>query len=129
MGLGREASGRDVIPVPEDAEVEENLAPLGVRVDRGDARGGSLELAGQIRDGAGERHNLIVDRADTGAYIVDRVVGLLHRKGWSRLCHALLFQPLLSELCRQLVDLWRCRRRLLRRGAARQHGCQDYPTK
>ncbi len=109
LGLGREASRRDLIPVPEDAEVEENLAPPGVRVDRGDAGGGSLELVGQIRDGAGERNDLLVDRAGTGIYVVlERIVGLLRRRS-SGLCHALLFQPLLGEQRQQLVGLWRQR--------------------
>ena len=98
MSLGREASGRDHVRVPEHAEVEENLAPAGVRVDRGDAGGGSLELVGQTRDGASERNDLIVDRLGTGIYVVlERARGRLRRRGSGGLCHALLVQPLLGE--------------------------------
>ena len=138
MGLGREASGRDVIPVPEDAEVEENLALPGARVDRGDAGGGSLELVGQIRDGAGERNDLIVDRAGSGIYVVlERIAGLRRRRS-SGICRALLAQPLFGEQRQQLVGLWRQRRvparrcrvrcRILRRKGAghrrrREHHC------
>ena len=108
------------------------LAPPGVRVDRDDAGGGSLELVGQIRDGAGERNDLVVDRAGSGIYVVvERIAGLLRRSG-SGLCHALLCQPLFGEQRQQLVGLWRqrpvparrCRIRcriLRRNGAGHRH--------
>jgi hypothetical protein len=80
--LGRVAPSRDHVRVPKDAEVEENLAPPGVGIDRGDAGGGSPELLGQNRDGAGECQDLIVDRACIGIHVVlERIAGLLRRRG------------------------------------------------
>ena len=103
-GLGREASGRDVIPVPEDAEFEESGGLVEVSVNRGDTGGGPLELVGQIRDGKDERNDLIVDHAETGIYVVrERIAGL--RQRGSGFCLALLCQPLFGEQSQQRVRL------------------------
>ena len=102
------------------------MTPPGVRVDRGDASDGSAKLVGEVRDRPGECHDLIVDRADTGGYIIDRAVGFLCRRSRSGCCDALLFQPLLGERRRQLVDLRRCRGLLLGESAAQRRHRQDY---
>jgi len=51
---------------PEDGEVEEGPGPPVFTVDRTVAGGGSLELVGQIGDGAGQSNDLFADRAGLG---------------------------------------------------------------
>jgi hypothetical protein len=49
----------------QDGEFEKGHDPPVPIVDLAEAGGGSLELAGQIRDGTDECHDLLVDRAGT----------------------------------------------------------------
>src|SRR5262249_58871026 len=58
LRFGREASGREIIPVPKEAEIEKKLGLIEISVDHGDPGDGSLELVRQVRDGAGKCRDL-----------------------------------------------------------------------